>query len=385
MKGNPMPIAKNFAMQIVEEISGIIHQHINFIDEHGIIIASTDPSRIDSLHMGAKRLIDNGLTQLIIASDHEYPGSRKGINLPITVDEKIVGVIGITGDPQEVAKFGEIIRKFTEMTIRDVAIREQKEQRDKVLSRFLENWLSDPSLPHSAGFEKTALSLGVDTHVKRRILVASFAVSDISSFTDLQDRLDRATRLLRQRLCDHPDHHTIRIGARLVFLIRHQSDDRLKLLLQAIIDECVAFYQLQLHLGVDRETEEPNLSDAFHQAQKALSASMALGASKLLFYRDLHLDLFVHEIPDSVKAEFVAKIFGACTAQDKETYCSILKLLYRHNGSIQTTADELFIHKNTLQYQLNRLHQLTGYDPRHTQNIALYTLAMEFGKSLDVK
>jgi carbohydrate diacid regulator len=377
-----MPIAKNFAMQIVEEISGIIHQHINFIDEHGIIIASTDPSRIDSVHMGAKRLIDEGLTQLIIASDHEYPGSRKGINLPITVDEKIVGVIGITGEPQEVAKFGEIIRKFTEMTIRDVTLREQKEQRDKVLSRFLESWLSDPGLPLSVSFEKTAHSLGVNPHVKRRVIVASFAVSDLSGVSDLQERLDRATRLLRQRLCDHPDHHTIRIGARLVFLILHQPDERLRENLQAIIDESLAFYQLQLHLGVDRDTTDQPLPESFNQASKALSASMALGASKLLFYRDLHLDLFVHEIPETVKAEFVAKIFGECSVQDRQTYCSILTLLYHHNGSIQKTADELFIHKNTLQYQLNRLHQLTGYDPRHTQNIALYTLAMEFSKSL---
>ena len=380
-----MPVAKSFAMQIVEEISGIIHQHINFIDENGIIIASTDPSRIDSVHMGAKRMIDEGLPQLIIASDDEYPGSRKGINLPITADEKVIGVIGITGEPHEVAKFGEIIRKFTEMTIRDVAIREQKEQRDKVLSRFLENWLSDPGLPDSAGFEKTALSLGVNTHVKRRVIVASFAVSDISSFTDLQDRLDRATRLVRQRLLNHPDHHTIRIGARLVFLVLQQSDEQLRKPLQDLIDECLAYYQLQLHVGVDRETQHPAMAEAFAQAQKALSASTALGSSKLLFYRDLHLDLFMHEIPESVKHEFVAKIFGACTPRECEEYCTVLTLLYHHNGSIQATADELFIHKNTLQYKLNRLHQLTGYDPRHTQNIALYTLAMEFKKSLPPK
>jgi carbohydrate diacid regulator len=284
-----------------------------------------------------------------------------------------------------VAKFGEIIRKFTEMTIRDVAIREQKEQRDKVLSRFLENWLSDPGLPDSTGFEKTALSLGVNTHVNRRVIVASFAVSDISSFTDLQDRLDRATRLVRQRLVNHPDHHTIRIGARLVFLILHQSDEQLRKPLQELIDECLAFYQLQLHVGVDRESRHTPVAESFAQAQKALSASMALGSSKLLFYRDLHLDLFMHEIPESVKAEFVAKIFGACTAKECDEYCTLLTLLYHHNGSIQATADVLFIHKNTLQYKLNRLHQLTGYDPRHTQNIALYTLAMEFKKSLPPK
>jgi carbohydrate diacid regulator len=164
-------------------------------------------------------------------------------------------------------------------------------------------------------------------------------------------------------------------------LILHQADERLRTHLQTIIDESLAFYQLQLHLGVDRDTDQ-SLPDAFNQASKALSASMALGASKLLFYRDLHLDLFVHEIPEMLKAEFVAKIFGACSAQDRQSYCTMLTLLYHHNGSIQKTADELFIHKNTLQYQLNRLHQLTGYDPRHTENIALYTLAMEFSKGL---
>ena len=93
----------------------------------------------------------------------------------------------------------------------------------------------------------------------------------------------------------------------------------------------------------------------------------------------------MHEIPESVKSEFVAKIFGACTPRECEEYCTVLTLLYHHNGSIQATADELFIHKNTLQYKLNRLHQMTGYDPRHTQNIALYTLAMEFKKSLPPK
>ena len=97
-----MNLSANFAMQMVEELSAIINQHINLIDNDGTIIASTDKSRIGSCHMGAKRMIDDGLPYLIIESDTEYIGSKKGVNLPIVVDEEIVGIIGITGDRHDV-------------------------------------------------------------------------------------------------------------------------------------------------------------------------------------------------------------------------------------------------------------------------------------------
>jgi sugar diacid utilization regulator len=43
-----MNLSDTFAMQMVEELSTIIHQHINLIDKDGQIIASTDKSRIGS-------------------------------------------------------------------------------------------------------------------------------------------------------------------------------------------------------------------------------------------------------------------------------------------------------------------------------------------------
>ena len=105
-----MNLSKQFAMQMVEELSAIISQHINLIDREGTIIASTDKERMGSCHLGAKKLIREGLPILIIESDEEYGGSRKGVNLPITVEGEIVGVIGITGDRHRVEKYGGSFR-----------------------------------------------------------------------------------------------------------------------------------------------------------------------------------------------------------------------------------------------------------------------------------
>ncbi|MBS3987865.1 MAG: sugar diacid recognition, partial [Erysipelothrix sp.] len=91
-----MNLSMPFAMQMVEELSTILSQHINFIDKEGVIIASSDQQRIGSVHMGAKKLIQENLPYIVIESDLEYPGSKQGVNLPIVVDDEIIGVIGIT-------------------------------------------------------------------------------------------------------------------------------------------------------------------------------------------------------------------------------------------------------------------------------------------------
>ena len=51
-----MKINTELAQKIVESLRDTIEQDINFIDSDGIIIASTDHRRINSLHEGALTL-----------------------------------------------------------------------------------------------------------------------------------------------------------------------------------------------------------------------------------------------------------------------------------------------------------------------------------------
>ena len=67
-----MKIAENVAKLIVAEISGAISQPTNLMDETGRIIASTDPTRIGTIHDGAYRAIREDLDCLIVRTDDEY-------------------------------------------------------------------------------------------------------------------------------------------------------------------------------------------------------------------------------------------------------------------------------------------------------------------------
>ena len=96
-----MYISTEAAERIVREVSLAVDRPVNLMNDHGIIIASTDLSRIGTLHQGAYESIHDNMDCLIVRSDSDYPGSRIGINIPIRFEGQIAGVVGIRGDDYE--------------------------------------------------------------------------------------------------------------------------------------------------------------------------------------------------------------------------------------------------------------------------------------------
>lgn len=56
-----MNISRQNAMHIVTNISNIINQHVNMMDEHGMIIASTDSGRIGTFHGAIRQVLRLGV------------------------------------------------------------------------------------------------------------------------------------------------------------------------------------------------------------------------------------------------------------------------------------------------------------------------------------
>ena len=76
-----MHISKNSATQIVEEISKLVKQNINLMDETGHIIASCDKSRIGDFHYGAYKIITECLDEYYLKKDDKERGMKQGINV----------------------------------------------------------------------------------------------------------------------------------------------------------------------------------------------------------------------------------------------------------------------------------------------------------------
>jgi carbohydrate diacid regulator len=99
------------AQDIIKEISPFIHYDLNIMDGNGLILASTNAHRMGTHHEGARILIDSQKSQLIVTNDYEYEGCKTGVNLPIYFAGQVIGVVGITGDPTETIKYGQMLQK----------------------------------------------------------------------------------------------------------------------------------------------------------------------------------------------------------------------------------------------------------------------------------
>ena len=136
-----MHISKNAAMQIVDEISQLVKQNINLMDETGHIIASCDKSRIGDFHYGAYKIITECLDEYYLKKDDKERGMKQGINLPLELDGEIVGVVGITGSHDEVITAGRLIKKMTEILLMERRVSYHQLMDKRVKNAFFEEWL----------------------------------------------------------------------------------------------------------------------------------------------------------------------------------------------------------------------------------------------------
>ncbi|UGA39424.1 hypothetical protein JOS77_07970 [Chromobacterium haemolyticum] len=68
-------------------------------------------------------------------------GSRPGINLPLHVDGRIAGVVGLTGQPEQVRQFGELVRLTAEMILEQAQLQRALQHDARQREAFVLEWI----------------------------------------------------------------------------------------------------------------------------------------------------------------------------------------------------------------------------------------------------
>ena len=110
-------LTKKLAQQIVDKTMQVIQYNINIFDINGTIIGSGEPDRLGQVHHGALMAITlNKTIHVNSKMINDLSGAKIGINMPLTLDNKIIGAIGITGEPTNIKKFAELVSVYAIMT-----------------------------------------------------------------------------------------------------------------------------------------------------------------------------------------------------------------------------------------------------------------------------
>ena len=348
-----MKINTELAQKIVESLKNTIEQDINFIDTNGIIIASTNQKRINSLHEGALACIKEGKT-IAIESDIQYTGSKKGVNLPVKFQKEIIGVIGISGELSVVEKYGNIIKKMTEILLKEEWINENQSADIENKKLIIESVLNDNT--HELDFLPKNL------------------VSDAKCIATTKidyEPLDFSTRknLIRFAESNYKNNNVLTAFLQNEFVLIYIDSNYQDIQdhLNRLVNHALNSYDLELTFGVSNNYYNLSNSKAFYlQALKSRKWSENKGnQNPIIFYRDMELGLLITSLDDKDIYEFSYKVLKNINLDELKEYQELFKLYGKHNGSISAIADEMFMHKNTIQYRLNKLESMTGYNPRN--------------------
>ena len=377
-----MTLSKDIAKGIVMEIGELMHNNINMMDETGLIIASTDQEREGTFHSAAIHVLHNNLDVLFVEDDTEYPGSKKGINLPIKVNQTCVGVIGITGERQEVEQFGKIIQKMAEVILQDYSKTHEKIIYEGIRTRYLEEWILSPN---RTGFTPEFLERGarLGMHIQRKwqLFILLLPADTYSPISGCPQHMRSFERWLAQTLETDNIRTHFKTGNKYVVALPAKNPDDCLSYVKTLLSAAKKQHGIQPVAGVESTpTDYKGIYSSYLHAEKSLAAALAKSLPYCL-YNDLYLELFINHVPSSVKAEYIQKVFSKCQDKEIAEWKELLEVFYKNNGSINDTADALFMHKNTLQYKLRRIAEKTGNDPRKISCASLYQIAFEFFES----
>lgn len=367
-----MDISSIQAQEIVESMKKITEQDINFVDKKGIVIASTDPNRIGNLHGGAVQVLKtNG--NVIVHYDGEYIYSKKGINLPIYYEGEIIGVIGITGKEDEVIKFGEIIKKMTEILVKEAIYIKREEYEKKNIQFFFEELVRNKNnIKENQWLLSRAKLYKVDITIPRRMIICRAHNDNITN-----REYDNIFNKLSDFFCGSNEQNFV-IQNGLNFLIVYDGNLEIN---KEYIENCILTIREEikcpLYFGISSVKE--NISElyiAYQECEKAIRSTLHGGDSKIIFYENLNIELIVNSMSLDEKKYFFNKVFGGIDKSLLDEWENLIVFYIENNGSIKKISEEMFIHKNTLQYRLNKIRDITGYDPRELKDLMVLYMAI---------
>lgn len=354
-------LTESIAEHIVRETMRRLNRNINIMDREGRIIASGDPGRVGERHAGGLESIRSGRSVVIGKDDlARWPGARPGINMPIVFRGQAVGAIGITGEPEEIAEFAQLVRMATELMLEEADLASRREERNRIKESLLKE-LAAPA-PDSRKIAGILQLLQVEALLPgRAFMIGAEEGGGIHALLMAEiEQLLGAGRTLAAMY----DHHRICV---LCFGWRESRGNPAVRMLQ----EMLVRAGLAPRIGCSAEAAE--ISDLPAIMREAAFALAFAGADRpLAEYAGLEPRMLIEQSDPAAKRRFAERVLGGIPDGIIDT----LRMFLACNQDVRETADALYVHKNTVIYRLNKIKERTGYDPRNFQDAVLLQTAL---------
>ena len=125
-------------------------------------------------------------------------------------------------------------------------------------------------------------------------------------------------------------------------------------------------------------SEIKQVSKSYKEAKMALDVGKIFYSEKrIIAYNTLGIGRLIYQLPISLCEMFMHEVFGdnIPDSLDEETLTTINKF-FENNLNVSETSRQLYVHRNTLVYRLEKLQKSTGLDIRKFDDALTFKIAL---------
>ncbi|KPA95540.1 sugar diacid recognition domain-containing protein [Pseudomonas asplenii] len=350
----------DLAQDIVDRTMAILPYNVNVMDSQGLILGSGEQERINTRHEGAQLVLANGrVVEIDVQTAKCLKGVQPGINLPLLHDQRLIGVLGITGDPDQLRTYAELVRMTAEMLVAQRHQQAEQQWRRQRCDDLLALLLGDDG--DSPRLLDEARQMGLKPQLSR-----------IPCLFELEpgQATEALIAWLRSR---YPDSWCFSASEASLLWCRPAT---LSLDEPRLLEKLDGQGWKVLRVAVGGPAD--GLA-GLRRCYRRVSDLLGYGREVLPNTRVLLLDRY--RLPamlwryrnDDALEELLKPLRRVLAKDGNGQLLSTLRSWCEHDGQSQACAEALGIHRNSLRYRMERIAELSGVDPLRLDGmLALY-------------
>ena len=353
-----------FCQNLANQVKHVIDEEFGVMDESGTIIACSNPKKAGTKNPSVSKVLESDK----IFNIFENQSFQK-----IYVKNKLEFIAYINSPDENNAKFLSLIS----MNVVNFKLY-YEDKYDK--TNFIKNIITDNIL--LGDITVKARKFKLDNNVRRvALVIKTLKAKDIYPYEIIEGLFpnrnkdfviildDETTVLIKEVECETETNFK-------------EVEETAKSIVDTLSTEAMIKAKVGIGTIVDSLRD---LAKSFKEAQMALQIGEIFESEKsVMNYNRLGIGRLIYQLPTTLCKLFLDEVFqkGSFEALDKETMDTIQKF-FENNLNISETSRQLYIHRNTLVYRLEKIQKTTGLDIQMFDDAIIFKVAVMVKKYLD--
>lgn len=348
-------ISNQILQNTIDGLKSITRIELSVMDLDGKILATTEEGMIDEY---------NSAVADFVVSQAESQSVQGYQFFKVYDDHTAEYVISARGEAEDVYKIG----KIASFQIQNLLIA-YKERFDK--DNFVKNLLLDNLL--LVDIYNRAKKLHIEMELRRVALIIETKM----------EKDTNALEVVRSIFPSKTKDFITAVDEKNIILVKELKENDtiadIEKMASAILDTLNAEAMSSVYVAVGTIVKDiKDVSRSYKEAKMALEVGKIFFIEKhVMAYDNLGIGRLIYQLPIPLCKMFISEIFNTKSPDefDEETLSTINKF-FENSLNVSETSRQLYIHRNTLVYRLDKLQKNTGLDLRVFDDAITFKIAL---------